>query len=249
MDAFCQPGARLSSSKRLIWRCNSGVHGEYVTVSKALPYMHVHEGVLIAPVLAGGALLAAGGVALGLRAMNQDNIVKVAVTSSAFFVASLIQIPVGVSSVHLVLNGLCGLLLGWAAFPAVAVGLVLQVLLFGIGGLTTLGVNTVIMALPGVLCHYLFRRIARSGAGAQVFYAGFGAGVLGIVIGATLLAAVLLRTGDGFTTIAGAVFLAHFPVMAVEGFVTGFALVFLHKVRPETLAAPVAAHPADSTAG
>jgi ABC-type Co2+ transport system permease subunit len=34
-------------------------------------------------------------------------------------------------------------------------------------------------------------------------------------------------------------FLAHIPVMIVEGIITGFIIVFLQQVRPELLAAPV----------
>ena len=50
-----------------------------------------------------------------------------------------------------------GLVLGWAIFPTVLVGLILQVVFFSIAGPTVLGINTLIMALPGVICHYLFR--------------------------------------------------------------------------------------------
>lgn len=46
-----------------------------------------------------------------------ESIPKVGVLSSAFFVATLIHVPVGPSSIHLVLNGLMGVMLGWAAFP------------------------------------------------------------------------------------------------------------------------------------
>ncbi len=71
-----------------------------------------------------------------------------AVLSSVFFIASLIHVPVGPSAAHLILNGVCGLLLGWMAFPAILVGLALHALLFQFGGLTTLGVNTFNMAFP-----------------------------------------------------------------------------------------------------
>jgi cobalt/nickel transport system permease protein len=55
--------------------------------------VHISEGVLSAPVLVTGALLAAGGVALGLRKMAPREVPKVAVMSSAFFVATLIRGP------------------------------------------------------------------------------------------------------------------------------------------------------------
>ena len=96
--------------------------------------MHVSEGVLAAPVLVSGTALTAGGVALGLKKMEATAVPAVALLSSAFFVASLIQVPVGPVSVHLVLNGLTGLILGGMAFPAILVGLALQAVFFQFGG-------------------------------------------------------------------------------------------------------------------
>ena len=89
--------------------------------------MHISEGVLSAPVLVTGAALTVAGVAVGLKKMDYEKIPQVAVLTSAFFVASLIRVPVGPSAVHLVLNGLLGLILGWAAFPAILVGVALPV--------------------------------------------------------------------------------------------------------------------------
>ena len=92
--------------------------------------MHISEGVLSGPVLLSGAALAAAGTAVGLRKLDYDRIAQAGVLSAAFFVASLIHVPIGPSSVHLLLNGIVGLLLGWGAFPAILVALVLQALFF-----------------------------------------------------------------------------------------------------------------------
>ena len=51
------------------------------------------------------------------------------------------------SSAHLILNGLLGVVLGWAAFPVIFVALLLQAVLFQFGGFTVLGVNTATMGL------------------------------------------------------------------------------------------------------
>ncbi|MBW2633120.1 MAG: cobalt transporter CbiM, partial [Deltaproteobacteria bacterium] len=118
--------------------------------------MHISEGILSAPVLIAGGGAAIAGTALGLKAIDYDRISTVGILSSAFFVASLIHVNVGPSSTHLVLNGMVGLMLGWAAFPAILVALILQAFLFQYGGITVLGVNTVIMALPAVICYYVF---------------------------------------------------------------------------------------------
>ena len=108
--------------------------------------MHISEGVLSGPVLISGGALAAVGTAIGLRKLDYDHIAKAGMLSAAFFVASLVHVPIGPANAHLVLNGLVGLLLGWAAFPAILVALVLQAVLFQFGGITVLGVNTIITA-------------------------------------------------------------------------------------------------------
>ena len=83
--------------------------------------MHIAEGVLAAPVLAAGGALAAAGCAVGLRRLDESRLMPTALLSAAFFTASLITVPIGPSSVHPLLNGLTGALLGWAAFPAITV--------------------------------------------------------------------------------------------------------------------------------
>ena len=121
--------------------------------------MHISEGVLSGPVLVSGIVLAAGGTAVGLKKLDYDRIPQAGILAAAFFVASLIHVPIGPSNVHLVLNGIVGLLLGWGAFPAILVALILQAIFFQYGGITTLGVNTVIMAVPAVFCFHLFGRL------------------------------------------------------------------------------------------
>ncbi len=196
--------------------------------------MHISEGVLSGPVLASGAVLAAVGTAVGLKQLDYDRIPRAAILSAAFFVASLVHVPIGLSSVHLILNGIVGLLLGWAAFPAILVALVLQGVLFQFGGITTLGVNTLIMAAPAVICHYLFgpllsRKPALAAAGA------FATGFLSVLLGGAVLALALMFTKEGFFEVASAVIIAHIPVMVIEGVVTAFCVSFLKKVQPELL--------------
>jgi hypothetical protein len=123
--------------------------------------MHISEGVLSAPVLISGGVLAAVGTAIGLKKIDYDQLARVGILSASFFVASLVHVPIGPSSVHLIMNGIVGLLLGWAAVPAILVALLLQAVFFQFGGITTLGVNTIIMALPAVLCSYLFAPLLR----------------------------------------------------------------------------------------
>ena len=127
--------------------------------------------------------------------------------------------------------------MGWAAFPAITVALILQALLFQYGGLTTLGVNAWNMALPAILAGYLARPwLSRSGW--PRFLAAFFCGALGVVGAAILTALSLSLTDEGFLTSAKILLLAHVPVAAVEGLVTASAISFLAQVRPEMLLQP-----------
>ncbi len=202
--------------------------------------MHIHEGVLSGSslgigVLGAGAALTAIGTAVGLVKLDYAHVPRVAMLSAAFFVASLIMVPLGPSYVHPVFNGLMGLILGWAAFPAFLVALFLQAMFFQVGGLTTLGVNTFNMAAPAVACYFLLRRPWRSDRAA--FIAALAAGTLGIVLAALLVRGCLLSAGEGFQTVSLAVLAADLAVAPIEGLMTGSIVLFLRKVKPELLAA------------
>jgi cobalt/nickel transport system permease protein len=197
--------------------------------------MHISEGVLAAPVLATGAVLSIAGVAMGLRKMEYDKLPQVAVLSAVFFVTTLIHVPIGPSSAHLILNGICGLILGWPAFPAILVGLALQALLFQFGGLTTLGVNTFNLAFPAVLVGYVCIPFVRNPKRTVRVTAEFLAGAGSILLSGLLVAGALAATGDSFLTAAKLIVVLHIPVMIVEGILTVFVIEFVRKVRPEAL--------------
>ena len=197
--------------------------------------MHISEGVLSAPVLLSGGALTVIGTAIGLKKMDYDRIPQTAILTAAFFLATLVHVPIGPSSVHLILNGLLGILLGWAAFPAILIGLTLQAVLFQFGGLTGLGVNTLNMALPAVICYYLFGALVRSDNQVAAGIAAFAAGFSAILLASLMLGLSLFLTGESFFSAAAAVFLAHLPVMVIEGFFTLISIQFLRKVKPEVL--------------
>lgn len=191
---------------------------------------HIPDGIVSTPVLLAGALVAAGGIGLGLRRLTPERLPKVAVLSALFFVASLVHFPVGLTSVHLMLGGLAGLLLGWAAFPAIAVGLILQAVLFGFGGLLVLGVNIANIALPAVLLGLAGRTML-----AHPALAGLIAGA-GAVAGTALMVALSLAlSGREFQVGAQALAVTYVPLMVVEAVFTAALLGLLVKVKPEAL--------------
>lgn len=196
--------------------------------------MHISEGVLSGPVLISGAVMAAAGCGIGLKKIDYDHLVHVAMLASAFFVASLIHVNIGPSSVHLILNGIVGLLLGFAAVPAILTALVLQAVLFQYGGLTTLGINVVIMAAPAVAVHYLF--VPLLGKSPRLsFVAGVLAGSGAIFMSSLLLTAALWLTEKNFFETCLVILAANVPVMIIEGIVTGFCVSFFIKVYPEII--------------
>ena len=194
------------------------------------------------PVLVAGGLVTAAALALALPRTSQTDMPKVAVVSAAFFVVSLINVPVGPTSVHLVLSVLIGLVLGWAMVPAIFVGLILQAVFFGFGGITTLGLTTVNIALPGLFWGTLFRRpinAARTALGRSLL-AGLAA-ALAIGTSALLVVTELGLSDRAYLASAPLVMLTY--LAAGEAVITGFAVTFLHRVMPEALrTVPVAGH-------
>jgi len=202
--------------------------------------MHICEGIMTVSddgrvALVAATAAAVAGTAVGLYKMDYQQVPRVAMLSAVFFVASLIHVPLGPSSVHLILSGLMGLVLGWLVFPAVLCGLLLQAVFFSFGGPTTLGLNTLLMALPAVACYYMFGRAVRGAREPLVFAAAFAAGALAIVLGASLEAAALSAAGEEFQKLVPLILAGYLPTALIEGLVTGSVVVLIRKVRPELL--------------
>ncbi|RPI54523.1 MAG: cobalt transporter CbiM [Deltaproteobacteria bacterium] len=197
--------------------------------------MHISEGVLAAPVLLAGGAGTLLGLAVGLRCMDVREIPRVALLAAAFFVASLIHDPIGPSNAHLVLNGILGILLGWTAFPAIFIGLFFQAVLFQFGGLTTLGVNTLNMAVPAVIMGALARPVLRSNSGlfAMMMAAISGAGA--IIMSAVMAAGSLAFSGESFVAVSKLVFVAHIPIAIAEGVLSVLIISFLLKTKSEVI--------------
>jgi cobalt/nickel transport system permease protein len=200
--------------------------------------MHIADGVLPLSVTAACYAATLAGVALSLRRINQGDLPKIAVVTSSFFVASLVHLPLGPTSVHLLLPGLVGVLLGPAALLSITVGLFLQSLLFQFGGLTALGANSMMMGLPALVCGVLYHRFQGQRRRRQILVGGvLSAG--GVLLAGLLLAGLLATGGEDFWGVAGMALVAHLPVMLIEGVVGGCTIGFLLRVKPELVAAPM----------
>ncbi len=198
--------------------------------------LHISDGVLSPQVWVSGYVIT-GALATYILAKKTDisEIPKLSVITAAVFVASLIHIPVGPTSVHLVLSGLAGITLGLSAFPAILVALILQAFLFQHGGITTIGINTVNMGLPALAAYGVFLAVTRTNIKGKYTIFGGLAGGIAIALGIALLSLCLLSTGEYLEYVVPYVVVAHLPVVAIEAIVVGAFAGFMVRVRPQLL--------------
>lgn len=210
--------------------------------------MHIPDGILPLHVTLGGYAAAMATTYLCIRKISQredprEDIPKASLLTAAFFVASLIHIPVPPTSVHLMLSGLLGVMLGPFAFPAILIGLFFQAVMFGHGGLTTLGVNAVILGWPALAVAGLFR-MSSSGKGPtplKIAVFGFLSGSIAIIFAVLIFAVILITNIPAHMSVeaeraAIAILVAtHTPLILIEGVLTGFVAVFFLRVQPRLL--------------
>jgi cobalt/nickel transport system permease protein len=197
--------------------------------------MHLADGVLNLPTLVGSAACATAGLAWGLRTLTPRTLPTAALFAAVFFVIGTLHIPLGIGSVHLILNGLIGLLLGWLAFPVIFVALVLQALLFSFGGFAVLGANTLLLATPAVLAHFLLRPFVTGSVQSQrkLMLLGSLAATIGIG-GATLIASAMLWS-TGQESLLNLIVLfsaAQVPVWLIDAFVSALVIAALGRALP-----------------
>ncbi|WP_059104088.1 CbiM family transporter [Shouchella shacheensis] len=197
--------------------------------------MHIADGVLSLTVALATTAGAVGVLAYSIKGVKEEDIPKISLLTGAFFVSSLINIPIGPTSVHPLLGGFLGLVLGRRAPLGIFIGLLLQAVLFQHGGITTLGANTLLMSLPALLIYWL----SPLGRGMPMFAKGFSAGFLAIGSGVLLLVVFLLlsdaRYGEGAFSVIRMVMMAYLPLALLEGVLTGFAVKHLYAMRPTLL--------------
>jgi cobalt/nickel transport system permease protein len=197
--------------------------------------VHLSDGAIATPWLVGGFVGAGLLLAAASWRLREEWVPRIGVLTAAFFVASSIHVKLAVlpTSVHLILNGLVGVVLGRRAPLAVTVGLALQYLLLSHGGLTTLGLNACVVGIPAVVAgqHFpLLRRVL------PPFPLGCLLGVFASAGAVGLNFLVLLAGGkDDWETLAKLVLLAHLPVVLIEGLLLGVIVRYLEKVQPSLL--------------
>lgn len=181
-------------------------------------------------------------VALALRwakdEMNEEKLPLVAVLAAGIFALQSFNLPVSMgTSGHLVGGALAAIILGspFAAIFILTMVLIVQGVLFGDGGITTMGANIINMGvIGGFVGFYTFKGLMAATKSMPV--AGFVAAWLACVI-PSLACAVEMFIAGTFPLKEGliAMGLYHAAIGVIEGIVTVAAIYLIASVRPDLI--------------
>ncbi|WML68183.1 MAG: cobalt transport system permease protein, cbiM [Methanoregula sp. SKADARSKE-2] len=185
-------------------------------------------------------LLALVFVALALRwarnEMNEEKLPLVAVLAAGIFALQSFNLPVSMgTSGHLVGGALAAIILGspFAAIFILTMVLIVQGVLFGDGGITTMGANIINMGvIGGFVGFYSFKGILRMTKSMPV--SAFVAAWLACLVPALAAAFEMFFAGT-FPLVAGLITMGvyHAVIGILEGLVTIAAIYLITSVRPD----------------
>ncbi len=201
--------------------------------------MHVPDGFLDPTVAGLFWLLSAVAIALAARRAREvlggARTPLLGVVAASIFAAQMLNWPIpGGTSAHFVGGAFAGILLGpWLGVLAVSAVVVIQALVFGDGGVVTLGLNLWAMGVVDVVAGYALFRVA---AGYDETVASFVAGW-----GAITVASLFVAIGTGLSSAFAYDLSVTIPVMVgghavlglVEGAITAMVYRYVATARPD----------------
>jgi cobalt/nickel transport system permease protein len=168
--------------------------------------------------------------------MNEEKLPLVAVLAAGIFALQSFNLPVSMgTSGHLVGGALAAIVLGspFAAVFILTMVLIVQGVLFGDGGLTTMGANIINMGvIGGFIGFYTFKGLMAATKSMPI--SGFAAAWLACLI-PSLACAVEMFIAGTFPLREGliAMGLYHAIIGVIEGIVTVAAIYLITTVRPD----------------
>ncbi|HEV3418197.1 MAG TPA: energy-coupling factor ABC transporter permease [Pirellulales bacterium] len=205
--------------------------------------MHLPDHYLDPTTCAVTSVAAAGALAFAAfqaRREGSQSVRLMAATSAGIFAAQMVNFPIASgTSGHLIGGVLAGAVLGpWLGTWAIAIVLAVQCLLFGDGGISTLGANILNMGVAGsVLGYAAFQGIQRFASGplGKVVAAAAASWVTVVAAAALcsceLAAAGTFRFGDVLPAMVG----MHALIGVCEALITAAVMVLLLRVAPTSL--------------
>jgi cobalt/nickel transport system permease protein len=171
--------------------------------------------------------------------LSEDKIPLVAVLSAGIFAIQAFNLPVAMgTSGHLVGGALAAIVLGspYAAVFILTLVLIIQGIIFGDGGLTTMGVNILNMGvIGGFVGFYGYKTL--SGAGLNRYASAGIVAWLACVI-AAIAASLEMAIAGTFPLVPGLIAMGtyHVAIGVIEGIITAAAIYFIATARPDLLA-------------
>jgi cobalt/nickel transport system permease protein len=161
--------------------------------------MHIPDGYLspqtYIPLL--GVFVASAAVAVKKvrKEVSARNIPYLGMAAAFSFIIMMFNLPIpGGTTGHAVGSAVIAILFGpWAAMISVSVALIIQALVFGDGGITSIGANCFNMAVfMPLVAYYTFKLLSKSSSGkAGISFAAFMSGYLSLVMASVLTAVEL----------------------------------------------------------
>jgi cobalt/nickel transport system permease protein len=205
--------------------------------------MHLPDHYLDPTTCAMTSVAAAGALAFAaVRARQAGNpsVRLLAATSAGIFAAQMVNFPIASgTSGHLIGGVLAGAILGpWLGTWAIAIVLAVQCLLFGDGGISTLGANILNMGVVGSVLGYAayqgIQRFAPGPLGKVV--AAAAASWITVVAAAALCSCELAAAGTcHLGEVLPAMVSVHAMIGVCEALITAAVMVLLLRVAPERL--------------
>ncbi|MFA5525157.1 MAG: CbiM family transporter [Tissierellales bacterium] len=194
--------------------------------------MHLADGVLSTPVIIATFGASIGALAIAAKGIEEEEIPKISLMSATFFAASLISIPVPPTSVHPLLCGLIGIILGKRTALAFFPALLLQALLFKHGGITSLGADTIMLFIPVYISYLLYNKLPIKKPLIRAGLVGVVSVIMTVIILIILLALTDQRFAQGDFSVVKIAIVGHLPILIGESIITGFAVQFIEKNKP-----------------
>ncbi len=195
--------------------------------------MHISDGILSSEVVITTSLISVGFLLYSLKNLKNRKIALIAAMGAIFFISSFIHIPLGPTQIHLVLIGVIGIVIGSSVFFAILIALLLQALLLGYGGISSIGVNVFIMATPAFIIYLLTKYRFLNFFNEKIKY--FLIGAIPVLVSTVLLALVLAFSKQEYEYASYTIILANLPAVLIEGFITIFLINYIKKSMPELL--------------
>jgi len=204
--------------------------------------MHIPDAFIPLPQAAIYWIIALIFVALALRwarnELSEEKIPLIAVLAAGIFAIQAFNLPVGMgTSGHLVGGALAAIVLGspFAAVFILTIVLIIQGVVFGDGGITTMGANIINMGVIGGFVGYYSYHGIKSVIKNKFIPAAIAAW-LGCFIAAVVCAIEMFIAGT-FPLVPGIIAMGtyHAAIGIIEGVITAGAIYLIYTTRPDLI--------------